>query len=93
MRCTPAALPVDAAVSRVARRLGYGQTQTDFTKTARSVRDAVAGELTGDAETFRRAFLYLSNHGSATCTERDPHCAICPLLKDCPYGQKKLPTN
>jgi endonuclease III len=82
-------LPVDAPVSRVARRLGYGQPQTEFTKDARSVRAAVARELHHDAETFRRAFLYLSNHGSATCTERDPHCAVCPLLADCPYGQKK----
>jgi endonuclease III len=83
-------LPVDAAVSRVARRLGYGEQHTDFTKTARSVRDAVVGELPRSAETFRRAFLYLSNHGAATCTERAPHCVICPLLRDCPYGRKKL---
>src|SRR5437868_1155512 len=65
-------LPVDAAVSRVARRLGYGEPHADFTKTARSVRTAVAGELSGTPDGFRRAFLYLSNHGSATCTERDP---------------------
>jgi endonuclease III len=83
-------LPVDSAVSRVARRLGYGQDQGDFTKTARSVREAVVGELRPDAETFRRAFRYLSHHGGATCTERDPHCGVCPLLDDCPYGRKKL---
>jgi endonuclease-3 len=83
-------LPVDAPVGRVASRLGYGRHQADFAKTARSVREAVAGELQHDAGTFRRAFLYLSNHGSATCTERDPHCAVCPLLGDCPYGQRKL---
>ena len=83
-------LPVDAPVSRVARRLGYGQQQTDFTKTARSVREAVAGELQHDVETFRRAFLYLSYHGSTTCTETEPHCTICPLLDDCPEGQQRL---
>ena len=38
-------LPVDAPVSRVARRLGYGQQHADFAKTARSVREAVSGEL------------------------------------------------
>ena len=54
------------------------------------MREAVAGGLPEEAETFRRAFLYLSNHGSATCTEREPHCAVCPLRGDCPYGQKKL---
>jgi endonuclease III len=83
-------LPVDATVGRVARRLGYGRQHTDATKMARSVREAVARELRHDAGTFRRAFLYLSNHGSATCTEREPHCTVCPLLADCPYGQKKL---
>ena len=86
-------LPVDLPTSRVARRLGYGarnQDETHVPKAARSVREAVARELPRDAETFRRAFLYLSNHGSATCTERDPHCAVCPLLGDCPHGQKKL---
>jgi endonuclease III len=85
-----AVLPVDAAVSRVARRLGYGEPQADFTKTARSIRDAVVAELPGDAGAFRRAFLYLSRHGAATCTERDPHCTVCPLLADCPYGRKRL---
>jgi endonuclease III len=83
-------LPVDSPVSRVARRLGYGTGDADVTGSARSVRKAVVRELPRDAAAFRRAFLYLSNHGSATCTERDPHCAICPLLNDCPYGQQKL---
>jgi endonuclease III len=83
-------LPVDAPVSRVARRLGYGQQHADFAKTARSVREAVSGELQEDAETFRRAFLYLSHHGSATCTEAEPHCTVCPLLDDCPEGKKRI---
>ena len=43
-------LPVDARVSRVARRLGYGQQHADFAKTARSVREAVVAELPHDAE-------------------------------------------
>jgi endonuclease-3 len=82
-------LPVDARVSRVARRLGYGEAHKDFTKTARSVRDAVAKELPADIDAYRRAFLYLSHHGTATCTEADPHCGVCPLLKDCPEGQQR----
>jgi endonuclease-3 len=86
-------LPVDPPISRVARRLGYGTEDAAVTKSARSVRKAVGRELPRDAGAFRRAFLYLSNHGSATCTERDPHCAICPLLNDCPYGQKTLQTS
>jgi len=82
-------LPVDARVSRVARRLGFGDERGDFTKTARSVREAVAHELAADAEAYRRAFVYLSHHGAATCTEVDPHCGVCPLLEDCAEGQKR----
>ena len=83
-------LPVDARVSRVARRLGYGDTQGDFAKTARSVRDAVSNELPPDIEAYQRAFLYLSHHGAATCTEGDPHCTVCPLLPDCPEGHRRV---
>jgi endonuclease-3 len=83
-------LPVDARVSRVGRRLGYGEAAGDFKKVARSVQSALARELPPDVEAFRRAFLYLSQHGGATCTEADPHCAICPLLNDCPEGKRRL---
>jgi endonuclease-3 len=80
-------LPVDARVSRVARRLGYGDAHADFTRTARSVREAVGAELPAEAGAYRRAFLYLAHHGATTCTEADPHCPICPLLSDCPTGK------
>jgi endonuclease-3 len=83
-------LPVDARVSRVGRRLGYGTAAADFKKQARSVQDAMVRELTPSADAFRFAFLYLSHHGGATCTEGDPHCTICPLLKDCPEGKKRV---
>jgi endonuclease III len=82
-------LPVDARVSRVGLRLGYGTPADDFRRRARSVQDALAQELPGDVETFRDAFLYLSHHGGATCTEGDPHCAVCPLLDECPEGKKR----
>ena len=84
-----AVLPVDARVSRVARRLGYGEEQRDFTKTAKSVREAIASELPAAAASYRRAFVYLHHHGGASCTEADPHCAVCPLLADCAYGRER----
>jgi endonuclease-3 len=82
-------LPVDARVSRVARRLGYGEVGGVFRKQARAVQDALARELPVSADAYRRAFLYLSHHGGATCTENDPHCSVCPLLNDCPEGQRR----
>jgi endonuclease-3 len=84
-----AVLPVDARVSRVARRLGYGAEQGTFPKTAKSIREAVARELPASADAYRRAFVYLSHHGAATCTEADPHCSVCPLLRNCGEGQKR----
>jgi endonuclease-3 len=82
-------LPVDARVSRVARRLGYGDTAADFTRTARSIRGAVSAELPATLDAYRWAFIYLDHHGAATCTESDPHCGVCPLLRDCAEGQRR----
>jgi len=82
-------LPVDARVSRVASRLGYGEKQSTFSKTARSVREAVAAELPESLDAYRRAYIYFDHHGAATCTEADPRCHVCPLLRDCPDGQQR----
>ena len=83
-------LPVDARVSRVARRLGYGSEQSTFTRTARSVRESLQEELPQAVASYRRAFLYLSHHGAATCTETNPHCQICPVRDACPEGIRRL---
>lgn len=83
-------MPVDARVSRVASRLGYGERQPSFSKTARSIREAVASELPANLDVYRRTYLYFDHHGAATCTETDPRCHVCPLLKDCPDGVKRL---
>ena len=83
-------LPVDARVSRVAIRLGYGEANDEFRKQARSVQEALTRELPPSVDAFRRAFVYLSHHGAATCTEADPHCAVCPLFKECPEGQRRV---
>jgi endonuclease III len=81
-------LPVDARVERVARRLGYGWDGT-AKSSARVVRRALGQMFEGDVEACRRAFVYLEHHGGVTCTESDPHCAICPLLGDCPDGRRR----
>ncbi len=84
-----AVLPVDARVSRAACRLGYGEPSEEFRKQSRSVHDAMIKELPPLVDAYRRAFLYLSHHGAATCTEADPHCPVCPLAKDCPEGKRR----
>jgi endonuclease-3 len=81
--------PVDARVQRVALRLGHGTAGSRPHQTTRSVRHAIAAQLPRDTGAYRRAYVYLSHHGAATCTDPDPHCAICPLLKECPEGKKR----
>ena len=82
-------LPVDARVSRVGRRLGYGEQQADFRKTARSVQSAMVSELPLDVQMYRQTYLYISHHGAVTCTEAEPHCAVCPLADQCPEGRRR----
>jgi endonuclease-3 len=88
-----AVLPADARVTRVGRRLGYGDSYAEFRKQSRSVQESLTRELPPSVDAFRRAFLYLSHHGGATCTEGDPHCPICPLLNDCPEGKRRVMAN
>jgi endonuclease III len=79
----------DSRLSRVVRRLGYGEKQSTFPKTARSIREAVSVELPSTLQAYRRAYIYFDHHGAATCTEADPHCTVCPLSKECPEGQRR----
>src|SRR5205807_2245789 len=51
-----AVLPVDARVSRVGRRLGYGAEFADFKKTSQSVQAALAPELAATSLVYRRAY-------------------------------------
>jgi endonuclease-3 len=84
-----AILPVDARVSRVGRRLGYGEASGDFRKQARSIQSAISSELPRSVDAFRHAYIYLTHHGAATCTETTPHCLVCPVLDRCPEGQAR----
>jgi endonuclease-3 len=82
-------LPVDARVSRVGRRLGFGEASGNFRKQARSIQGALSSELPRSVGAFRHAYVYLSHHGAVTCTETDPHCTICPVLSRCPEGRAR----
>jgi len=84
-----AVLPVNARVARVATRLGYGELGPAFPKIAKSIRHAVAPELGDRVEAYRDAYVYFEHHGAETCTETDPACDKCPLLKDCSFGESR----
>jgi endonuclease-3 len=83
-------MPVDARVSRVARRLGYGVDERSFARTAKTIRDAVALELSASIDVYRRAYLLVDHHGATTCAETEPHCTVCPLRSDCPEGRRRV---
>ena len=82
-------LPVDARVSRVGLRLGYGEPGDDFRKTSRAVQSGLTRELPHAVDAFRRAFQYLSHHGAATCTETDPHCQRLSIGVGLSRGQER----
>jgi endonuclease III len=65
--------PMDEGVGRTIRRLGYD--------------DAPESELPDSIDIWRSTCTYLTHHAGATCTDKDPHCTVCPLRSDCPYGQ------
>jgi endonuclease III len=65
--------PGPPPTARVVRRVGYDGAPDE--------------ELPHSLDLYRRVSLYLSHHGVSTCTDADPHCAVCPLLHDCPTGQ------
>ena len=82
-------LPVDARISRVARRLGYGEAAQGFHEDRAIGSRSPVRAAPARAAVYRRTFLYLNHHGAATCTETDPHCPVCPLLEECPEGRKR----
>ena len=82
-------LPVDARVSRVGRRLGYGEAAGDFKKQAR-----IGAGRAGPRAAARRPTPTAARSSTCRTTaaprarRADPHCSVCPLLKDCPEGQR-----
>ena len=84
-----AVLPADARVTGSARGSATARRTPSSASSRGRSRMRSTRELPPSVEAFRRAFLYLSHHGGATCTESDPHCVVCPLLTDCPEGQNE----
>ena len=81
---------IDATITRVVHRLTCGDQRRALPSDARVMRKALAGELHGDVDALCRAVVYLSHHGAATCTDSNPHCTICPLLRGCAYGIRTM---
>jgi endonuclease-3 len=73
---------VDTHVTRVANRLDLTDHKVDAVKIERDLVQIVPQE---DWTLFSHLLIA---HGRAICQARKPRCTECPLLPDCPAGQK-----
>ncbi len=80
-------VPADLRMFRVAARLGYVSAEK---RAVRRARRELAALLGHDREAFRRAAVYLTHHALLTCTDREPHCRVCPLQPECPAAESGL---
>ena len=78
-------VPADPRVLRVAARLGYVSVAKQAVRRARRQLGALLGT---DRDVLRRAVVYLSHHGALTCSDREPHCRVCPLVRECPASER-----
>jgi endonuclease-3 len=72
---------VDTHVTRLSQRLGLTR-HTDPVKIEQDLMHIVPEE---EWTLFSHLLIH---HGRAVCTARKPDCPNCPLLSDCPTGQK-----
>ena len=78
------AIPLDGPTVRVLQRLGVvEEVDPDDLESLRGGIEHVIPKARGPEFTE-----LLSIHAKELCTEKDPLCAKCPLLPDCPTGQE-----
>jgi len=77
---------VDTHVTRVAGRLGLTK-HTDPVKIEQDLMQIVPRE---EWTLFSHLLIH---HGREICIARKPKCSICPLLPQCPAGQKFIKTG
>ena len=82
------ALALESNGLRVLLRLGFGEETKSYSKTYRLVQEATQGELEEDYPRLIGAHQLLRRHGQEVCTNSRPCCADCPLLPDCPSGER-----
>jgi endonuclease-3 len=79
-------LPLESNGCRVLVRIGYGRVGKNYGVMYRSIQDALAGQLPGDAASLTRAHLLLRQHGKETCKTNGPACGECCVVELCKYA-------
>jgi len=74
---------VDTHVGRVSQRLGL-TAHTDAVKIERDLMEVVPK---ADWTLWAHLLIY---HGRKICQARKPKCGECPVLAECPFGQKAV---
>ena len=75
---------------RVLLRLGFGEEKKSYSASYKSVRDAIAKEVSAEFDFLISAHQLLKQHGQETCKRTNPHCDECVLRKDCEYARQSL---
>lgn len=78
------AIPLDSPTVRVLQRLGVvDEVDPDDLESLRGGIEHMIPKARGPEFTE-----LMSMHAKEVCTDKDPQCAKCPLLSDCPTGQE-----
>lgn len=78
-------LPLESNGCRVLLRIGYGREQRNYGAAYKSIQQALAGQLPGDAASVTRAHLLLRQHGKETCKTNGPACGECCVVEMCKH--------
>jgi endonuclease-3 len=84
-------LALDSNALRVLIRIGYGKETGSYSKTYRSVREAIKDEVTGDYDWLIRANQLLTRHGKTICRRTGPLCEVCTLSSTCNFFAIRQP--
>jgi len=69
---------------RVLLRLGFGEEQSAYAATYKSVREALGKQAPTQSAELAQAHLLLRQLGQEVCTRTRPNCPTCPLSRQCP---------
>ena len=86
-------LGLDSNGLRVLLRLGFGKEDKNYSKSYRSVQEALAPGLPLDVAFLTEAHQLLRRHGQELCKTNHPRCEACPLKKECAYYRKSARTG